>query len=422
MHSNCQLEKLKSSLPLNMKHVIISAFSCDPTKGSEPGNGWMWASGIASRGYFVHLLTTSRAKENIDHQIEVSGLSSSIKVHYIDHSGFWRWAYFKNFILMYAAYWLWQKKILKYVINNLMQYEIAFIHHVTWGSLKMGSSLYKTNIPMLFGPIGGGQKTPLIFKDYLGKDYWKEKLRNKLGPVILGLNPLSKNTLSNSKVLVTNKDTFELAKKYCTSTPDIIFDCAIKEATAEKKWQETTILNLLWVGRVYGFKGLRLIIAALSKLPSEQLIKIELTIVGDGPDLLNIQKAVKGNHLQDVVVFTGMIPYNQVADYYIKSDVFIYTSLRDSFPSQLLEAQLFSLPVITLDLHGQALMVNQDTGIKCSIDDPEQTVQEIVSAIQFFLEHSNEIIRLGKNAHKFAILQTWDKKIDQIVSKYYPEK
>jgi glycosyltransferase involved in cell wall biosynthesis len=63
------------------------------------------------------------------------------------------------------------------------------------------------------------------------------------------------------------------------------------------------------------------------------------------------------------------------------ADVFIYTSLRDSFPGQILEAQYFSLPVITLDLHGQSIMVNENNGIKCSVNIPDKTIIEIRDAI-----------------------------------------
>ena len=40
-----------------MKKVLLSAYACEPNRGSEPGNGWNWAVNLANLGYEVHCLT-----------------------------------------------------------------------------------------------------------------------------------------------------------------------------------------------------------------------------------------------------------------------------------------------------------------------------------------------------------------------------
>ncbi len=323
---------------------------------------------------------------------------------------------------MYFAYWLWQQKIYVFVQKQFKAGEIDFIHHVTWGSLKIGSKLNRLNIPMLFGPVGGGQKTPLQFKAYLGKDYISEKLRNFLGEFILKNNPFSKEVLKNCQMLVTNTDTLNLVNKYCSKQPTLIFDAAIKTSVIPNITnREQENLNLIWVGRINGFKGLSLIITALSLINKKELEAIHLEIVGDGPDRDNIYSLIKKFNLQNHISFTGMIPYNQMKEHYAKNNAFIYTSLRDSFPSQILEAQLWQLPVITLDHHGQALMVDETNGIKCSVVDPNKTVKEISEAILYLLHHPTERLEMGKRAQEHAIKQTWDKKIDSVVAEFYPK-
>ena len=276
---------------------------------------------------------------------------------------------------------------------------------------------------MLFGPVGGGQLTPLNYKNYLGDDYRKEKMRNKAGIIILKYNPFSRSVLKKAQILVTNQDTYKLVSKMSVKTPKLVFDAGIKEQIEERSYntRDQNELNLIWVGRAFGFKGLRLIVHALALIDKEILKKIKLDIVGSGIDMPNVTQIVKENELDNTVKFIGQVPYEQVKDYLVKNNTFIYTSLRDSFPSQILEAQLHKLPVITLDLHGQALMVNSETGIKCSVIEPEQTIQEIKEAILFLLNNPEKRISLGLEGYKQAINHTWDKKINLIVDEFYPK-
>ena len=79
----------------------------------------------------------------------------------------------------------------------------------------------------------------------------------------------------------------------------------------------------------------------------------------------------------------------------------------------------YSMPVITLDLHGQAVIVNDETGIKCECSNPEETIQLLKDAILTFYNNPDLIEEKGKAAFLFAREQTWDKKIDMIVSNFY---
>ena len=45
--------------------VLLSAFQCTPDRGSEPGNGWHWATALADYGHDVTVLTTSFEREVI---------------------------------------------------------------------------------------------------------------------------------------------------------------------------------------------------------------------------------------------------------------------------------------------------------------------------------------------------------------------
>ena len=48
-----------------VKNILISAYACEPQKGSEPGIGWHWVVELARLEYNVHVITRSNNRENI---------------------------------------------------------------------------------------------------------------------------------------------------------------------------------------------------------------------------------------------------------------------------------------------------------------------------------------------------------------------
>ena len=40
-----------------MSRILLSAYACEPGKGSEPAVGWMWATELAGLGHEVWVIT-----------------------------------------------------------------------------------------------------------------------------------------------------------------------------------------------------------------------------------------------------------------------------------------------------------------------------------------------------------------------------
>jgi glycosyltransferase involved in cell wall biosynthesis len=133
-------------------------------------------------------------------------------------------------------------------------------------------------------------------------------------------------------------------------------------------------------------------------------------------------ESMNTHKLNDQVTWTGKVPFSEVQSYYESHDAFFFTSLRDSSPAQLIEAMAYGLPVITLDLHGQGLMVNEERGFKASIDSPQKTIGELASFIKLLSNDRQLLQKLSKAAYTFALEQTWHQKVKRIVKAYYPQK
>ena len=402
-----------------MKKVLLSAFACQPGKGSEEGNGWNWATGLADKGYEVHCITWATYRKHIEAHPKVE----NIYFYYISMPFRLEFFYLMPPASLYVYYMSWQ--YLAYLKARKLCKHTDFIvaHHVTWGSLQMGSFMYKLSVPFIFGPAGGGQHAPEAFKRYFLNHWSSEIKRQKISKILTKYNPGCKKMLKYAKaVLVSNPDTLAMAQSIGVTNCQFSLDTALpphfypSEFTVKQPTQGK--LQLLWVGRFMPRKGVLLILEVMEKLKA--LKGITLTIVGYGEMEEAIVEKIAEYGLEETVTMAGRISFEGVRQYYESHDAFIFTSLRDSNPAQLLEAMSFGMPIITLNLHGQAMLVSNETGILCSAVTPEETVFELKEAVMDLYTNQQKITAMSSAAYNFALKQTWPAKIDNIVAQYYP--
>ena len=52
------------------KTILLSAYACEPNKGSEPEVGWQWAINLSKLGHNVYVVTRRNNKESIENNIK----------------------------------------------------------------------------------------------------------------------------------------------------------------------------------------------------------------------------------------------------------------------------------------------------------------------------------------------------------------
>src|SRR5579862_1701192 len=125
-----------------MKKILLSAYACQPFKGSEFNTNWNWVNGLANLGYEVHCLTLKsnqpfieqvRTPENLHFQYVELPFGLEV-IHKISEAA------------LYIHYLIWQW--LAYKRGKALHKKHCFelVHHVGWSSIQLGSFLYKLNI------------------------------------------------------------------------------------------------------------------------------------------------------------------------------------------------------------------------------------------------------------------------------------
>lgn len=400
--------------------ILLSAYACMPGQGTELGNGWNWASHLAQNGHDVVVFTSANWKDAIEENIKFQQISNPRFVYIALPAVLEPLIKARRGIKLQIHYLLWQWYVY-YTAKKLDLIEnFDIVHHVTLGSLQGGTWLWRLGKPLVFGPVGGGQTAPPAFKKFFMEFWWRESIRTFITHHLLRFTPTAFLTMKKADVvLATNKETVELAKKLGAKRVVFILDNSVSESyllDQPPSLKKTNTLKLLWVGSLLPRKALNLALEALSRVDRE--IPFVLTIVGGGvlQNRLNVQIEKLG--LVDKVVTMGNIPWDEVRNAYLQSDIFIFTSLRDSCPAQLMEAMAVGLPIITLNHHGSRDIVPNNAGIKVNVDTPDECVKNIAQAIEFLYHDPSLRFEMGNAGWNFARTATWSNKINTISEIY----
>lgn len=398
--------------------LLLSAYGCDPTRGSEYGNGWNWAKNLAGLGYEVWCLTTPRGKAGIEATMATEDLEN-LHFEFIEVPDWVDRTYVNAFGVMFH-YLVWQHYAYKRAKELDQSVGFDIVHHVTYGSLKFASEMWKLKKPFIFGPVGGGQFAPKAFKKYFFKWWKNERIRSWANHLFFAFNPNLKKTMKRANhVLATNRETYEVMKRKGAANPQLFLDCSLPQDFFPESLPVRNSegpLKILWVGRILAIKGLPLVLEALSLVPED--VDYELTVVGDGPLSHQMDHWLEMYGVADRVNWVGRIPWTEVKAQYRDHDMFMFATLRDSSPAQLMEAMAYGLPILTLDLHGSGFMVPDAAGIKVPAIKPEETVVQLADAVTRLYRDPELRKEYGKAGFEFASTQTWEVKIQRISQLY----
>jgi len=120
------------------------------------------------------------------------------------------------------------------------------------------------------------------------------------------------------------------------------------------------VFRWLHVSTLYPLKNVQGIIEAFSKL-NEQRKDWELVIVG--PPSPSLQQQVAALQLEDKVLFTGEIAYEEVAGQMQEASAFVLFSKHENFPCVIIESLCCGLPVVSSNVGGVPEAVNDSNGI-----------------------------------------------------------
>ena len=403
--------------------ILLSAYACEPNKGSEPEVGWRWATELSKFGNEVYVITRLNNKENIEYELKKKKFKNLNFIYFDYPDWFLKIFKGKQNKFSYFYFYIWQVGIYFVAKKIIKKIKFDYIHHVTFVSYRIPSFLCLLNVPFIFGPVAGGEEIPKkLTVDFDLKSKLKEYLR-KLSNKLINYSPIINIVFKKSiKIIATTYESkLKIPKKYHSKT-SVELAISPDESNINQHKININDLNknfkLCFVGALEHRKGINIILEVIKKLKKNNF-KFNFNFYGDGPLKKNIKEFIKRENLKSHITFHGAIIHEKVCEEMKKNHIFFFPSLRDSGGFVLFEAMSVGLPSIILKLGGPANIIDNSCGI--IIDPQNKTQQHVVDEIYEKLYEltidKNKLKKMSNNCQSRIKLFSWRSKITNVYGK-----
>lgn len=397
--------------------VLLSAYACEPGKGSEPGVGWRWAIEIARRGHKVMVLTRANNRANIEAGIASDpDYPTTIQFAYYDLPP-WALSLKRSTgaVLLYYATWQWGAYRLAKQLHADQRFDV--VHHITFGGVRHFSLMWNLKAQFVLGPIGGGETSPFWLRWKTGlSGGFRDTIRDILN-FLSRIDPIMMLSFSRSKKVFTK--TFESLrlipismhyKSYVQMEIGIDMPCENNEVKLIDRHKQ-----ILFVGRFIYLKGMRIGLDAFAR-SLKQDSNLRLTMVGRGPEEKRWRRYAQRLGVTERINWIPWLTQKELKGLYESCGVLLFPSLHDSSGNVVLEALSHGLPVICLKLGGPGEIVNDNCGCAISVNhgNYERLIGEMAQAIIHFTETPEKWGCASERARVEAKKWNWASRVEAL--------
>ena len=359
--------------------VLLSAFSCEPDKGSEREVGFRTLLAAAAR-HDVWVLTRAVSVPIL--QLFLDGHPLAARIHLVpvpfdfDEEGFGRTRF-------HAHYDRWQRAATARAIELDRQIEFDLVHHVSFATIWTRVGVAAVPKPLVWGPVGGAVEPPLGLLAELG---WKgalDDLSRVLSRRLLARLPAMRQAPQRATLILAQNG--DVVRRLRTAAPiQVLPNATAVELDGMQPGAERS-RHVLLVGRLLAWKGGHLVLRALRHVADRDSV---LQVYGEGPDWRRLARTARRWGLGHRVQFKTWVPREALLPEVARAAVLVHPSLHDDSPLSVAEALSLGTPVICLDHGGSAEVVRHWPASLSRLvtpTSPTATARQIARGIDAFL-------------------------------------
>lgn len=391
--------------------VLISAYACEPGKGSEPAVGWNLAL-QAQRFADVYVVTRANNRPAIEAYEKEYG-KSGVRWVYYDvprRLSFWK----KGGRGVYLYYLLWQAGIIPVCrkLHRTVKFDLA--HHLTFGSLLMPTFIYRLKIQYIWGPVGGVLLFhPGLFRNFSLKGRIIEFCRFVLirsGLVRILQHRVIKNaamilTVSGEsrKLLGKTAACCEVFSQVGISEDDLKILCGIPA-------QGSSGRTVLMAGRLLHWKGFGTGIRAFGRYAAQHP-ECRLVVLGSGGDEAFLRKLTARHAPGCRVEFVQHVDRNRYFEFLAEASVLLFPSSHEPGAYVIVEMMAAGRPVICTAYGEPAALLSPESGLRVDVSSGRNAVDAFSNALTALLGDPEAMKAAGAAGRK-RVLESfvWDQK------------
>lgn len=390
--------------------VFLTAPNIHPTATGEEFIAWKWAQALCER---VDLTVFSFQRQNRQPLQETLPNARVITAPMPR-----LFARFARLEAMAKPHYPIYMRAARRALRDSGPFDIA--HQVMPNAARYPSPLRGMGLPYVMGPVGGALTTPDGFRNEGRKAAWYTRLRAIDGlrfrydpwlratyreaALVIGVAPYMQDVLGDIPL-----------KRFCQMLELGVEDLPPLPA---RQARDDGTFRLLHVGRGVRTKGLRDVIRAMGHL-KDDLPGLRLISAGTGEELPVCKAEAEALGISDRITFHGLIDHAEVEKLYQTSDVFAFPSYREPAGIVLFEAMRWGLPIIGAARGGPDWIIDDETGIRIPVTEPETYARDIADAIRTLAHDPERVRKMGTAARaKLERTALWPTKAEALVAEY----
>lgn len=399
-------------------NILVSAFACEPNKGSEPGVGWGWVSRI-SKEHDVWVLTLEAHREGVEAELRRNP-NPRLHFEYVDLPPLLSATVGR---VARVRYYLWQ--LAAWRVAKRLHQRIGFDcgHHVSYGTYWMPSFLPFMPFPYIWGPVGGGEGMPLSFFWDLGPRGKVFEAARFLAQRAFEFDPWVRMTARRAALSLASTEQTEA--RICSMGGKDVRICSHTYISAEELYSLASLpirrekpFRAASAAILIHWKGFEIAIRAFARLAKFHPDS-EYWIFGEGPDRERFERLAAELGVARQVKFWGFVHRSEWVEKLRQVDVLLFPSLHDSGGFVCLEALAAGRPVACLDIGGPGFQVTDDAGVRVPAIRPQQAVDALGDGLVRLVENPELRYRLAAGARRRALTDlNFDEHADWIADMY----
>jgi glycosyltransferase involved in cell wall biosynthesis len=345
--------------------IAVWAYTCNPERGSDRGATWAYVRALARDAD----LTVFHSPEDAPGLRRWSQQHPAAPIDFVEVPeppwiGFVHRGFGIHRQLEFVTYAAWLRDAVRTTRERLVIDQFDAVAHASLSNYWLPSPVWKLGVPSLWGPIGGGVRTPLRLWPSLGLAGVIAELERTLALSLAAALPATRRTQRRVTVPIVEttqtrdrltrqrRDDAVLVNRVALIDPKTAGADVEPGAATERRSTEFLFTSWLW-----GKKGDRLALDALVHADP----RAHLAFVNEGYEQPYLERTARRLGVAHRVSFEGRIPREELFTRMRGAAGLIFTGLREEGGLALAEAMYQGLPVVVLAHGGAGLIAHQTT-------------------------------------------------------------
>lgn len=355
--------------------ILISAYACEPGKGSEPEVGFQTLL-AAAREHEVWVITRGNNVQSLR-----SALPDRPNIHVIAHDvtgPALRAKKVGGLLALHLYHDLWQRRLAELAVKLDREHDFDLVHHVTFAAYWSRAGVASVPKPLVWGPVGGGVAPPFSLLPAMGLSGTAGDLTRVL------LRPLfarmSRASLIAEKADIILAQNHETAHRIRQPSKTLLLPNGLVGGLFVGD-QPHDGHPIVAAGRLIGWKGMALAISAMRYMADDEI----LHIYGEGPDRPRLERLARRWGVKERVSFRGKVPREEVLAAIAGARVFLHPALHEDSGMAVAEALTAGTPVVCLARGGPPVLVRRWPNVPSRVvspSTPDATARRFASALR----------------------------------------